>query len=135
MELKKTTYTFLLIHIENWQSLQASMTPYELEIFETQFSHFLSVKLGNSFRSLIINAGEFFVIAKNDFQDRSIVKFSSELQHQCKMGTHFSKKDLQLAIAITTKNQDKEAYDNLLYLRNILQICRTEKQHDILCVA
>lgn len=135
MEEIKTKYAYLLIHIENWDSLRESLTPYELELFESQFSDFVSLKLGSSFRSLIINTGEFFVIANNQPQAKSLLKFSGEIKHQFKVGTNFSPKDLIVSIAITTKAKDMEAYDILLYLRNILQICRTQKQSDILCVA
>lgn len=135
MDMQKAKYAFILIQIENWATLSEPLSPYELAMFQSQFSDFVSRKFGDSFRSLIINSGDFFVIVNNLNEEKSILKFSGELKHQFKIGTKFFPDKLEVSIALTTKSKNMEAYDILLYLRNILQICRTEKQTDILCVA
>jgi len=135
MDMQKAKNAFILMQIENWESLQNTLSPFELAIFESQFSDFVSMKFGDSFRSLIISSGDFFIIVDNLKEDKSILRFSGELKHQFNIGTNFFPKKLEVSIALTTKSKDMEAYDILLYLRNILQICRSEKQSDILCVA
>jgi len=135
MDIEKEKYAYILIEIENWVDLKNSHSASELAILLAHFSELVAIKFGDSFRSLINSSGEMFIIASYLSKSKSILKFISELKHQFNTGTEFFPKQLIVSIAMTTKDKDMEPYDILLYLKQVLQKCRAEKQSNILCVA
>lgn len=135
IEKKSSTYAFLLLQIKDWQAIQSVHTSDEVKKLENLASDLIQEHCGDSFRSILINSGELFVILQNQLGSKNLIKVSAEIKENLKtLLTPFSD-EAKVAIALSHKRRNMEIYEVLLYLRKVLNICQAEPSAEGLCVA
>ncbi|MEM6802013.1 MAG: hypothetical protein AAF696_11460 [Bacteroidota bacterium] len=134
-ETKSPSYAFLLLQIKDWQRIRMAYPSQEVQRLETLASDLIQEHYGDSFRSILLNSGELFVILQNSLGSKKLVKTSTEIKEKLHVLVSPFLEEAKVSGVLSHRDRNMEVYEVLLYLRKVLGICQTETSAEGLCVA